>query len=124
MKRLEEELQKIEDVLEEWHFVRIERKMTFIRTDGLPMLYLRARTKSHYLHIEGIVREDKFGFYCKLTKSNRNKHSHRDEIIGWDNLYNDKPHIHFDEDKERDYRDEEIIWEEIENMIREMEAKQ
>jgi len=123
LKRLEEELQEIERVLNRWGFASIEYRRVFLRTDGLPMLYLKARTEAHYLHIEGMVVENELRFYCKLTKSRRNKHSHKDEIIGWDNLYNDRPHVHFNEDARREYRQERIEWDEIRSAIEGMEAK-
>jgi hypothetical protein len=94
-----------------------------MRTDGLPMLYLKARTQAHYLHIEGMVVENELRCYCKLTKSERNKHSYKDETIGWDNLYNHRPHVHFDEDARREYRQGRIEWDEIRSAIEGLEAE-
>ena len=112
MERIQEELSEIVTMLRDWQ-LSVERKKAFVRTDGVPMLYVRAKMRKHYLHIEGMIVGDELRFYCKLTKSERNKHAHKDELIGWDNLYNERPHIHYDEDERREYREEKISWEEI-----------
>ena len=104
-------------MLRKWDIFRIEYKRAFIRGDGLPMLYVKAKSDKYYIHIEGIIKEQELKCYIKLTEDNKNKHSHKDEIIGWDNLYEDRPHIHFDEDKKRDYREDEISWDEIKETI-------
>lgn len=106
-----------------WGFVQIERAMTFTRADGKPMLYLKAKTRKHYLHVEGLMVNGELRFYCKLTQSTRNKHSHKDEIIGWDNLYNAQPHIHYDNGKRREYRMEPITWQEIKQTIGKLEER-
>ena len=104
-------------MLRKWDIFRIEYKRAFIRGDGLPMLYVKAKSDKYYVHIEGIIKEQELKCYIKLTEDNKNKHSHKDEIIGWDNLYEDRPHIHFDEDEKREYREEEISWDEIKETI-------
>ena len=60
-------------------------------------------------------------YYITLTKNyGVNQNSHKDEIMGWDNLYEDSPHIHFNEDERREYREEEISWGEIKEKIMEI----
>lgn len=114
---IERELKKIVEVLRNWDLFKVEYKRAFIRGDGLPMLYVKAKSDKYYVHIEGIIKEQELKCYIKLTEDNKNKHSHKDEIIGWDNLYEDRPHIHFDEDEKREYREEEISWDEIKETI-------
>ena len=121
MGRIEEELGEIVTMLGDWQ-LSVERKMAFIRSDGAPMLYVRAKTREHYLHVEGMIVGDELRFYCKLTKSERNKHAHRDELIGWDNLYNERPHIHYSEDARREYREKRISWEEVKATIERLEG--
>ena len=77
----------------------------------------------YYVHIEGIIKGEELKCYTKLTKNDKNKHSHKDEIIGWDNLYEDRPHIHFNEDEKREYREEEICWDEIKEKVMEIMRK-
>lgn len=122
MGRIEEELIEIVTMLRDWQLI-VERKKAFIRTDGVPMLYVRAKTRKHYLHVEGMIIGNELRFYCKLTKSERNKHAHKDELIGWDNLYNEWPHVHYDEDERREYREEKISWEEIRATIERLERR-
>ncbi len=43
-------------------------------------------------------------------------------MIGWDNLYNEQPHIHYDDDERREYREERISWEEIRTTIERVEG--
>lgn len=121
MEKTKQELEKIVRMLNGWKIMGIEYKKAFVRSDGIPMLYIKAKSKGkgHYIHIEGIVKEGSLRYYAKLTRNDKNKHGHRDEIIGWDNLYNDEPHIHFNEDEKREYR--EISWEETKRNIEEME---
>lgn len=122
MERIEEELNEIVTMLSDWQ-LSVEHKKVFIRTNRVPMLYIRAKTREHYLHIEGMIVGNELRFYCKLTKSERNKHAHKDELIGWDNLYNEQPHIHYDEDERREYRQEMIGWEEIRATIERLEGQ-
>ncbi len=117
MEMIERELTNIVEVLRKWDIFKIEYKKAFIRGDGLPMLYVKAKSDKYYAHIEGIIKEQELECYIKLTEDNKNKHSHKDEIIGWDNLYEDRPHIHFDEDEKREYREDEISWDEIKETI-------
>lgn len=74
---------------------------TFTRTDGRAMLYVHAVLGEYHLHIEGLIQAAGPGFYIKFTRHPRNKHGHLDEIIGWDSLYNDAPHVHLHEDRIR-----------------------
>ena len=60
--------------------------------------------------------------YAKLTESARNKHGHKEEIIGWDNLYHERPHLHFDEGQRREYRTHPLTWSEIRETIARLEA--
>ncbi|MCK4733042.1 MAG: hypothetical protein KAT65_11350 [Methanophagales archaeon] len=120
MKRIERELEDILKVVKEWETFKVVYKRAFIRSDGLPMLYLKARSNKYYVHIEGIIKEEDLKCYIKLTKNDKNKHGHKDEIIGWDNLYEDRPHIHFNEDEKREYREEGIYWNEIKEKIMEI----
>ena len=122
MGRIEEELIEIVTMLRDWQ-LSVERKKASIRTDGVPMLYVRAKTRKHYLHVEGMIIGNELRFYCKLTKSERTKHAHKDELIGWDNLYNERPHVHYDEDERREYREEKISWEEIRATIERLERR-
>lgn len=122
MERIKEELIAIVAMLRDCH-LSVEHKRAFIRTDGIPMLYVKAKTRKHYLHIEGMIVGDELRFYCKLTKSERNKHAHKNELIGWDNLYNEQPHIHYDEDERREYQEERISWEEIRATIERLERQ-
>ena len=46
----------------------------------------------------------------------------REEIIGWDNLYHERPHLHFDEDRRREYRTHLLTWSEIRETIARLEA--
>ena len=39
----------------------------------------------------------------------QNKHGHKNEIIGWDNLYEDRPHIHFNAESISNFVDSEIL---------------
>lgn len=122
MERIEKELSEIVTMLRDWQ-LSVERRRAFTRTDGIPMLYVRAKTREHYLHVEAMIVGDELRFYCKLTRSGRNKHAHKDELIGWDNLYNERPHVHYDEDKRREYREERIRWEEIRATIERLEEQ-
>lgn len=117
MELIEKELKKVVEVLRKWDIFRVEYKRVFTRGDGLPMLYVKAKSDKYYIHIEGIIKEQKCKCYIKLTEDSKNKHSHKDEIIGWDNLYEDRPHIHFNEDEKREYREDEISWDEIKKTI-------
>ena len=89
---IERELTNIVEVLRKWDIFKIEYKKVFIRGDGLPMLYVKAKSDKYYVHIEGIIKEQELKCYIKLTEDNKNKHSHKDEIIGWDNLYESSTH--------------------------------
>jgi hypothetical protein len=120
LERLEKELEELVTVLEGWASFKVVYKRTFTRSDGLPMLYIKAKSSIYYVHIEGIIKGEDLKCYTKLTENAKNKHSHKDEIIGWDNLYEDRPHIHFNEDEKREYREEEIRWNEIKIKIREI----
>ena len=120
MKRIERELEEILKVVKEWETFKVEYKRAFIRSDGLPMLYLKAKSNKYYVHIEGIIKGEELKCYIKLTENDKNKHGHKDEIIGWDNLYEDRPHIHFNEDEKREYREEGIYWNEIKEKIMEI----
>ena len=120
MKRIERELEDILKVVKEWETFKVVYKRAFIRSDGLPMLYLKARSNKYYVHIEGIIKGEELKCYIKLTENDKNKHGHKDEIIGWDNLYEDRPHIHFNEDEKREYREEGIYWNEIKEKIMEI----
>lgn len=120
MKRIERELEDILKVVKEWETFKVEYKRAFIRSDGLPMLYLKARSNKYYVHIEGIIKGEELKCYIKLTENDKTKHGHKDEIIGWDNLYEDRPHIHFNEDEKREYREEGIYWNEIKEKIMEI----
>ena len=81
---------------------------------------LEQRTRVRYEHK---VSSYELRFYYKLTKSERTKHAHKDELIGWDNLYNERPHVHYDEDERREYREEKISWEEIRATIERLERR-
>jgi len=120
LKRIERELEDILKVVKEWETFKVEYKRAFIRSDGLPMLYLKARSNKYYVHIEGIIKGEELKCYIKLTENDKTKHGHKDEIIGWDNLYEDRPHIHFNEDEKREYREEGIYWNEIKEKIMEI----
>ena len=117
MERIEKELENIVEVLRKWGIFKVEYKKAFIRGDGVPMLYVKAKSSKYYVHIEGVIKEQELKCYTKLTENNKNKHSHKDEIIGWDNLYEDHPHIHFNDDERREYMEEEISWGEIKEKI-------
>ena len=114
---IEKELKNVVEVLRKWDIFKVEYKRAFIRGDGVPMLYVKAKSDKYYVHIEGIIKKQELKCYIKLTEDDKNKHSHKNEIIGWDNLYEDRPHIHFDEDKKREYRDTELSWDEIKETI-------
>ena len=86
MKRIERELEDILKVVKEWETFKVEYKRAFIRSDGLPMLYLKARSNKYYVHIEGIIKGEELKCYIKLTENDKTKHGHKDEIIGWDNF--------------------------------------
>ena len=118
MKDIERELKNIVGVLRREGIFKVEYKRAFIRGDGLPMLYVKAKCNIYYVHIEGIIKGDDLKCYIKLTENDKNKHGHKNEIIGWDNLYEDRPHIHFNEDETREYREEKIGWDEIKEKIR------
>ena len=120
MKRIERELEDILKVVKEWKIFKVEYKRAFIRSDGLPMLYVKAKSYKYYVHIECIIKGEELKCYTKLTETDKNKHSHKAEIIGWDNLYEDRPHIHFNEDEKREYREEEIRWGEIKEKVMEI----
>ena len=117
MERIERELEDILKVVKEWETFKVVYKRVFIRSDGLSMFYVKAQSDKYYVHIEGIIKGEELKWYTKLTENDKNKHSHKDEIIGWDNLYEDRPHIHFNEDEKREYREEEICWDEIKEKI-------
>jgi len=123
LKKIEKELENILKIVEGWKIFRVEYKKAFIRSDGLAMLYVKAKSNKYYVHIECIIKDDGLKCYTKLTESDKNKHGHKDEIIGWDNLYNDRPHIHFNDDEKREYREEEISWSEIKEKIIEVMRK-
>jgi hypothetical protein len=124
LRRIERELEDILKVVNEWETFKVEYKRAFIRSDGLPMLYVKAQSSDkYYVHIEGIIKGEELKCYTKLTENDKNKHSHKDEKIGWDNLYEDRPHIHFNEDEKREYREEEMCWEEIKEKIMEIMRK-
>jgi hypothetical protein len=108
--------------LASWPGVQVERRQVFMRTDGLPMLYIRARTQRYYLHVEAMEKAGDVQWYAKLTQSARNKHGHQEEIIGWDNLYHERPHLHFDEDCRREDRTQLLTWSEIRETLARMEA--
>jgi hypothetical protein len=113
---------QIRQELESWSGVYIERQQIFMRTDGIPMLYIRAKTQHYYLHIEGMMKMGHVRWYAKLTQSIRNKHAHKDEIIGWDNLYHERPHVHFDEDQRREYHTQPLTWNDIRETLARLEA--
>ena len=85
MERLETELEEIVIVLEGGESFKVVYKRTFTRSDGLPMLYIKAKSSNYYVHIECIIKGEDLKCYTKLTENAKNKHSHKDEIIGWDN---------------------------------------
>ena len=120
--RLHHTCDQIVDELESWPGVQVERQQVFLRTDGIPMLYIRAKTRRYYLHIEGMPKTGQVQWYAKLTQSVRNKHGHKEEIIGWDNLYHERPHLHFDEDRRREYRTQPLTWSEIRETLARLEA--
>jgi len=120
--RLHHACDQIVHELESWPGVQVERQQVFLRTDGIPMLYIRARTQRYYLHVEGMPKAAQVHWYAKLTESARNKHGHKDEIIGWDNLYHERPHLHFDEDRRRAYRTQPLTWSEIRETLARLEA--
>ena len=117
MERIEKELENIVEVLRKWGIFKVEYKKAFIRGDGVPMLYVKAKSSKYYVHIEGVIKEQELKCYTKLTENNKNKHSYKDEIIGWDNLYEDHLHVHFNDDERREYTEEEISWGEIKEKI-------
>jgi hypothetical protein len=90
--------------------------------NAYPMLYIRAKTQRYYLHIEGMMKTGHVRWYAKLTQSIRNKHAHKDEIIGWDNLYHERPHVHFDEDQRREYHTQPLTWNDIRETLARLEA--
>ena len=51
--RLHHACDQIVHELESWPGVQVERQQVFLRTDGIPMLYIRAKTQRYYLHVEG-----------------------------------------------------------------------
>ena len=120
LERIERELENIVEVVKKWDIFKVEYKRAFIRGDGLPMLYVKAKSGKYYVHIEGVINEQELKCYTKLTENDKNKHSHKDEMIGWDNLYEDRPHIHFNEDERREYGEEEMSWDEIRERIMEI----
>jgi hypothetical protein len=120
LERIERELEDILKVVKEWETFKVVYKRVFIRSDGLQMFYVKAQSDKYYVHIEGIIKGEELKWYTKLTENDKNKHSHKDEIIGWDNLYEDRPHIHFNEDEKREYREEGIYWDEIKEKIMEI----
>lgn len=124
MERIERELGDILKVLEELESFKVVYKRAFIRSDGIPMLYIKAKGSKYYVHIEGIIKGEELKCYIKLTENDKNKHSHKDEIIGWDNLYEERPHIHFNEDEKREYREEKIRWSEIKEKVMEIMRKE
>ncbi len=122
LEQVQQACDQIAQELESWGDVQIERKLVFVRTDGLPMLYIRARTPHHYLHVEGMLRAEQVQWYARLTQNARNKHGHKEEIIGWDNLYHELPHLHFDEDRRREYRAYPLTWREIRDTLARLES--
>ena len=102
--------------------MHVERQQVFVRTDGIPMLYIRAKTQRYYRHVEGMMKAGEVHWYAKLTPGVRNKHGHQEEIIGWDNLYHERPHLHFDEDRRREYRTQPLTWGEIRETLAHLEA--
>ncbi len=122
LERLQHAADQIVHELESWPGVQIDRQQVFMRTDGLPMLYIRAKTQRYYLHVEGMLKTELVHWYAKLTQSARNKHGHKEEIIGWDNLYHERPHLHFDEDRHREYRTQPLSWDEIRDTLARLEA--
>jgi len=122
LERLQHAADQIVHELESWPGVQIDRQQVFMRTDGLPMLYIRAKTQRYYLHVEGMRKTELVHWYAKLTQSARNKHGHKEEIIGWDNLYHERPHLHFDEDRHREYRTQPLSWDEIRDTLARLEA--
>ena len=64
-------------MLREWGIFKVEYKRAFIRGDGVPMLYVKAKSSTYYVHIEGIIKEQELKCYMKLTESDKNKHSHK-----------------------------------------------
>ena len=120
MERIDRELKNIVKVLRRWGIFKVEYKRAFIRGDGLSMFYVKAKSNKYYVHIECITIGEELKCYIKLTENDKNKHGHKEEIIGWDNLYEDRPHIHFNEDEKREYREEEISWDQIKEKIMEI----
>jgi hypothetical protein len=122
LERVHQACDQIVYELESWPGVQVERQQAFMRTDGIPMLYIRAKTQRYYLHVEGLLKTGQIQWYAKLTQSARNKHGHKEEIIGWDNLYHERPHLHFDEDRRREYRTQLFTWGEIRETLARLEA--
>jgi hypothetical protein len=120
--RVQHTCDQITHELESWPGVYVERQQVFVRTDGIRMLYIRAKTQRYYLHVEGMMKAGDVHWYAKLTPSARNKHGHQEEIIGWDNLYHERPHLHFDEDRRREYRTQPLTWGEIRETLAHLEA--
>jgi len=122
LERLRHACDQIVHELESWPGVQVERQQVFLRTDGIPMLYICAKTQRYYLHVEGMPKTGQVQWYARLTQSARNKHGHKEEIMGWDNLYHERPHLHFDEDQRREYRTQLLTWSEIRETIARLEA--
>ena len=51
---IERELKKIVEVLRNWDLFKVEYKRAFIRGDGLPMLYVKAKSDKYYAHIKAL----------------------------------------------------------------------
>ena len=56
MERIERELEDILKVLEELESFKVVYKRAFIRSEGIPMLYIKAKGSKYYVHIEGIIK--------------------------------------------------------------------
>ena len=82
LEALQHACDQITHELKGWPGVHIERQQVFVRTDGIPILYIRAQTQRYYLHVEGMLKAGLVQWYAKLTQSARNKHGHKEEIIG------------------------------------------
>ncbi len=108
--------------LASWPGVQVERQQVFMRTDGIPMRYIRAKTPRYYLHVEAMMNTADVQWDAKLIQSARSKHGHKEKIIGWENLYHERPHAHLDADQRREYRTQPLTWSEIRDPLARLEA--